>query len=89
VSHGCVRLEKALDLARLLLGRMNGWDPSKVDEALASRDTQSVALKQQVPVRIYYWTAWMDGNQVSFRDDIYGWDEETLKALDAATVKRA
>lgn len=89
VSHGCVRLEKALDLARLLLNRIDGWDPSKVDEALASRDTQSVALKQPVPVRIYYWTAWIAGDHVSFRDDIYGWDEETLQKLDAATVKRA
>jgi murein L,D-transpeptidase YcbB/YkuD len=89
VSHGCVRLEKALDLARLLLNRIDGWDPSKVDEALASRDTKSVALKQPVPVRIYYWTAWVDGSQVSFRDDIYGWDEETLRALDGATVKHA
>ena len=32
---------------------------------------------------------WVSGDQVSFRDDIYGWDEETLKALDTATVKRA
>jgi murein L,D-transpeptidase YcbB/YkuD len=89
VSHGCVRLQKAVDLARLLLGRIDGWDPSKVDAVLASKDTQSVALKQQVPVRIYYWTAWVAGSQVAFRDDIYGWDEETLRQLDAATVKRA
>jgi murein L,D-transpeptidase YcbB/YkuD len=89
VSHGCVRLQKALDLARLLMSRIDGWDPSKVDEVLASRGTQSVPLKQPVPVRIFYWTAWVSGDQVSFRDDIYGWDAETLRALDAATVKRA
>jgi murein L,D-transpeptidase YcbB/YkuD len=31
----------------------------------------------------------VEGNQVSFRDDIYGWDQETLQQLDAATVDRA
>jgi murein L,D-transpeptidase YcbB/YkuD len=31
---------------------------------------------------------WADGNQLDFRDDIYGWDQETLQALDAATVHK-
>jgi murein L,D-transpeptidase YcbB/YkuD len=89
VSHGCVRLEKAVDLAKLLLNREAGWPAEKVDEVIASRDTQSVPLKQPIPVIIGYWTAVVSGDQVDFRDDIYGWDAETLRALDAATVSRA
>jgi murein L,D-transpeptidase YcbB/YkuD len=30
----------------------------------------------------------VSGDQVDFRDDIYGWDAETLRALDQATVSR-
>jgi len=87
VSHGCVRLEKALDLAKLLLNRFDGWPPGRVDEVLAGHDTENVDLKQPVPVLIQYFTAWPQGDQLAFRDDIYGWDQETLKALDAAQVK--
>jgi murein L,D-transpeptidase YcbB/YkuD len=89
VSHGCVRLEKAIDLAKLLLNRFNGLPPEKVDEALSTTDTQNIDLKQQVPVEIFYWTAWPEGDHLAFRDDIYGWDQETLKDLDAAQVSHA
>src|SRR5262249_12512882 len=57
VSHGCVRLEKAVDFARLLLGE-NGWAPEKVDDAIASGQTQTVALRRPVPVRLVYLTAY-------------------------------
>jgi murein L,D-transpeptidase YcbB/YkuD len=89
VSHGCVRLERALDLARFLLGRDAGWPPGKVDEVLAGDETRTVTLKQPVPVRLMYATAFVEGDQVSFRDDVYGWDAETLRDLDAALAGRA
>lgn len=89
VSHGCVRLQKAIDLAKLLLNRIDGWSPDRVDEVLAGTDTVNVDLKQQMPVEIFYWTAWPQGDQLAFRDDIYGWDQETLQALDASQVSRA
>ena len=71
VSHGCVRLEKAIDLAKLLLGREGTWTPERLDTTLAGDQTISVPLKQSIPVRIFYWTAFVEGDQVSFRDDIY------------------
>jgi murein L,D-transpeptidase YcbB/YkuD len=88
VSHGCVRLEKAFDLARFLLQRDAGWPPQKLDEVLAGEETQSVALREQVPVRITYATAFAEGDQISFRDDVYGWDRETLEKLDAALARK-
>lgn len=90
VSHGCVRLQKAVDLAKLVLGREGGeWTPEKIDHTLAGDETINVPLKQPIPVRIFYWTAWVDGDQVSFRDDIYGWDEKTLQSLDSAAATHA
>jgi murein L,D-transpeptidase YcbB/YkuD len=60
-----------------------------VDQVLAGQDTENIDLKQPVPVYLQYFTAWPEGDQLAFRDDIYGWDQETLKALDAAQVKAA
>ncbi|HEV2531973.1 L,D-transpeptidase family protein [Phenylobacterium sp.] len=88
-SHGCVRLERAADLAKYLLGHEAGWSPEKVDQTMAGNDTLNVPLKQQVPVRIYYWTAFVEGDQVSFRDDVYGWDAATLRQLDASLASHA
>lgn len=85
VSHGCVRLEKALDLGRLLLSRNADWPAGKMDEVLAGQDTVSAPVKPTIPVRIFYSTAFAEGDQISFRQDVYGWDAATLKALDGAT----
>lgn len=89
VSHGCVRLEKAVDLAKLILGREGGWSPERIDETLAGDETVNIDLKQTIPVELYYWTAFVEGDQVSFRDDVYGWDEAVLRQLDAALAGHA
>ncbi|MDB5417858.1 MAG: murein L,D-transpeptidase [Phenylobacterium sp.] len=89
VSHGCVRLERAVDLAKLLLSREAGWPPERVDQTIAGAETISVPLKDPIPVGIFYWTAFVEGNQVSFRDDVYGWDAEVLRQLDAASATYA
>jgi murein L,D-transpeptidase YcbB/YkuD len=91
VSHGCVRLERALDLARLLLSQdATGWPPERVDETLSGSDTTTIRLQQSIPVEIFYWTAWVgpDGS-VSFRDDVYGWDAAVLRQLDATSSSLA
>jgi murein L,D-transpeptidase YcbB/YkuD len=83
VSHGCVRLQHAVDLAKTLLSQDAGWDPARIDQALADGKTQYVKLSRPVPVNIYYWTAFASPAGLSFRDDVYGWDAEVLRALDA------
>ncbi len=41
-----------------------------------------VPLKEQVPVLITYFTAWVDSEgKVNFRDDAYGNDEKMSKLL--------
>jgi murein L,D-transpeptidase YcbB/YkuD len=83
VSHGCVRLEAAVPLAKALLLQENGWPAERVDEAIASRDTTSVKLARKIPVRLIYLTAFPEGGRIDFRPDIYGWDERLLRLLDA------
>src|SRR5204863_1519484 len=49
-SHGCVRVQNALDLARLIAGQAGKADA--FEQALASRDTAEVDIGQAIPVRM-------------------------------------
>jgi murein L,D-transpeptidase YcbB/YkuD len=84
VSHGCVRLQAAVPLAKTILSQENGWSPERVDQVIASRDTTSVKLAHSIPVRIVYLTAFPENGRIAFRPDIYGWDEKLLTLLDSA-----
>jgi murein L,D-transpeptidase YcbB/YkuD len=81
LSHGCVRVQNAVDFARFLLGD----DPKGLatfDAAEASGDTTRVAIGRTIPVRLLYWTAFMNGdNRVAFRKDAYGRDSTLGEAL--------
>lgn len=88
VSHGCVRLERAVDLAAMVLARQ-GWSSDRLRQAIAAGQTSEVGLDSPIPVRIFYWTAWVNGGQVHFRDDIYGWDEATAALADGVVRRPA
>jgi murein L,D-transpeptidase YcbB/YkuD len=78
-SHGCVRVQNALDFADQLASEDGVQD--KFQEGLASGDETYVKLKREIPVRLLYHTAWWDGSMVQFRPDIYGWDDDVARAL--------
>lgn len=81
-SSGCIRVQQAMELARLVLDDP-AWDASAIDAVVAQGETRTVNLKQPMPVLILYWTAQPrpDG-QVIFRSDVYGRDPPLLAALD-------
>ena len=81
-SSGCIRVEKAFELAELVLNDPVRWNRAALDAAIATKKTQTVNLARPVPVLILYWTAQPrpDG-QVIFRNDVYGRDPATLAAL--------
>jgi murein L,D-transpeptidase YcbB/YkuD len=90
VSHGCVRLARAVELARLLLASEPGWSAQRVDEVLASGpETTTVSLTKPLPVALMYMTAFTVDGGVAFRPDVYGWDGEVLRRLDAEGRGRA
>jgi murein L,D-transpeptidase YcbB/YkuD len=81
-SSGCIRLERPLDLAELLLAGNPRWTRAAIDRAVAAGAEQSVSLPEPVPVHLLYWTAWVDDDGVlNFRDDIYGRDQPVLREL--------
>jgi len=84
-SSGCIRVEKAFELAELVLNDPARWTQSTMAEVVATKKTQTVNLAKPVPVLILYWTAQPrpDG-QVIFRNDVYGRDPATLEALNSA-----
>lgn len=86
VSHGCVRLERALDLANLLLATEPGWSPQRISDVLASRETTTVKLGRPVTVRLMYLTAVPEAGTLRLVPDIYGWDAPVLQLLDRATL---
>lgn len=74
-SHGCVRLERPLELAELLLDDDPRWRAGALHAAIASGEERHVALRESVPVFLVYMTAAVrpDGD-VAFYDDVYGLD---------------
>jgi murein L,D-transpeptidase YcbB/YkuD len=72
-SHGCIRIEKPLELAEILLkGQMK---PEEVKELYRKDETTSVPVNNKVVVHIIYQTAWVDSKgRLNFRNDIYGLD---------------
>jgi murein L,D-transpeptidase YcbB/YkuD len=82
-SHGCIRVERADDLAAYVLADSTGrWSPSRLTEAIAIGATQRIALARPLPVYILYWTAFAgpDG-EVQFRDDVYERDRRLATML--------
>jgi murein L,D-transpeptidase YcbB/YkuD len=84
-SHGCVRLEKPIPLAKQLLATNPDWQPDVVDATLAKGKTVRAQLSQPIAVFLLYWTAYMtpDG-QMNFRDDPYGWDTLLVQRIAAS-----
>lgn len=80
-SHGCIRLERPMELAHVLL-KGSEWTPEKIQSVLASGEQTTVSLPKPLPVHLLYFTAWVDENgTVQFRRDIYGHDAKLVKAL--------
>ena len=83
-SHGCVRLEKPIELAAYLLKGDSKWTPESIQAAIGSGEHKTITLPRPLPVHILYYTAFVDPDgTVEFRKDIYGHDDELEKALAA------
>lgn len=75
-SHGCIRLEKAAELAAYLLRESPEWNGDAIAAAIGSRLHRSVRLHRPVPLHVGYVTAWVDPDgTVQFRTDIYQRDQ--------------
>jgi len=82
-SHGCVRVEKAMPLAkRLLASDRNKYSIDSVYKSIKKRKQRSFKLNTIVPVYIYYFTTSVDKNDnLIFHKDIYDIDRKLTHLL--------
>lgn len=74
LSSGCVRVNKASELANMLL-QDAGWNDSRISDALKQGDTRYVNIRQNIPVNLYYLTAFVGADgRTQYRTDIYNYD---------------
>jgi murein L,D-transpeptidase YcbB/YkuD len=75
-SEGCVRIEQGLPLALHVLRHQREWDRARIEQAVATRQFQSVVVAEPLPVYVVYLTSWVDdAGAVHFADDVYGRDQ--------------
>jgi L,D-transpeptidase YcbB len=90
LSHGCVWVEKPVELAEYVLAGQDDWDEKKIREAMeathsageqGSVEGDTIALERPVPVYIVYLTAFVRDGDLNFRRDPYGKAREALARL--------
>ena len=89
-SHGCVRVERPLELALYLLRGKADWDSARIAAAFDTLKNKVVRLPAPVPVHILYWTSWVDDRGVAqFRRDVYAVDSVLSDAVSRARGRPA
>ncbi len=79
-SHGCVRVENAMDFAHML-AEADGVD-AEFAKAMATGKETFVKLNHEIPVRLLYHTAYLgEDGRIHFAADAYGWDNDVATAL--------
>ena len=87
-SSGCIRLAQPDALLAIALEGA-GWDPARIQRTYDSRQTQGVALRRSLPVRLHYSTVTVEGGKARVRPDIYGLDLAYAREMDRAGTRVA
>ena len=74
LSHGCVRIEQPIVLAKYLLEeRLDSATIDSLNQCRKDESPRDIPVKKKIPVVVYYMTADMDENgELRFYNDIYG-----------------
>jgi len=81
-SSGCIRIEKPLELAELLMEGDRRWGRERLTAAIGARATRTVFLPRPVPILLLYWTVSFDeAGRIGFKKDIYERDRAVIEAL--------
>lgn len=80
-SHGCIRVEAPLELARFVLADEPEWSRERIVQAMRKGKSTTVRLKEALPVVIAYSTAAVRDGRVHFFPDLYDRDKALRDAL--------
>lgn len=83
-SHGCIRVEQPVALAKFVLKGMPEWTEDRIQKAMSRGQSATLRLAEPVPVLIAYGTTLVKEGRIFFLEDIYGLD----RLLDAALRQR-
>ena len=87
-SHGCININKAQQLAYLILNNDSDWPADRIKKAMDSGKETTCILKRKIPVHIGYFTTWVnDSGEISFFNDIYQRDERLAELLFSDDIK--
>jgi murein L,D-transpeptidase YcbB/YkuD len=82
LSHGCVRVHKAIQLAHYLVKDDNVYvSPEDLDQYLTLHQRVEVKIVKPIPLFIEYFTCEYKNGKVNFYQDIYKKDEQLINAL--------
>ena len=81
LSHGCIRVESPVALARFVLSDEPEWTDQRIRDAMGQGESGTLRLKQPLPVLIAYSTVVVKGSRVFFLSDLYGHDRLLDQAL--------
>ena len=80
-SHGCLRVEQPVELAKFVLKNAPEWSEARIAEAMAAGKSSTVRLAEPLPVLIAYGTSLVKNGRIHFFEDIYGLDRQLSAAL--------
>jgi len=81
-SSGCIRIEHPIELAEFVLSKDERWTRERINSIIEKGNEQTLVLPEPVPVHLFYWTAWVDGDgAVHFSNDVYERDKPLIEAL--------
>jgi murein L,D-transpeptidase YcbB/YkuD len=81
-SSGCIRVDKDIELAEILLNDPAKWNRQSIMDVLDTNKTRRVDLPIPKSVLLLYMTIWFDENDnYIFKNDIYDRDRPVLEGL--------
>lgn len=81
-SHGCININKAQELAYLILKNNPDWPVERIKKAMDGGKETTCYLKNKIPVHLGYFTTWVnDSGEISFFNDIYQRDDRLAELL--------
>ncbi len=87
LSSGCVRVQKAADLAKFVIKYQDSKKIPTYDVLLSDEKQDTIPLHKRLNVDFVYLTAWLDETgHLQMRQDIYGYDTPRESPVDGKFV---
>jgi len=80
-SHGCIRMEKAVELGHYLLTKDPYESSAVLDKYLAQQQRRTLNLPKPVPIHIRYFTCEVVNGRLYHFEDVYNKDKDLSRRL--------